>query len=204
MNASASAKSTVASALRAATSVDTASPAAKMASIAAKMTSAAAATAAANAKSARATYRAAEVTLARVEAIQANIENAHTKISQASSKSIMHHTSEEGAASDVEMHVDEAEAEAMEPLPHEIFERELEMQEPSESDKLLEELRGAREEAVKCLSVEESAMRYQRELWRCHYYEYYNYEGNTNGEDVGVVEFILGDMKSSTSGISPG
>ena len=32
--------------------------------------------------------------------------------------------------------------------------------------------------------VEESAVEYQRELWRSHYYEYYNLEGDTKDEDA--------------------
>ena len=51
---------------------------------------------------------------------------------------------------------------------------------------------------------------YQRKLWWRHYYEYYNDEGNANDEGnhedehVAVVEFSLGDAKSSTGGMSPG
>ncbi|KAI4972297.1 hypothetical protein ZWY2020_003222 [Hordeum vulgare] len=102
------------------------------------------------------------------------------------------------------MHVDYVVAKAMEPLPHEISEQNLEMQEPSESDGHLEELRMAREEVEKRLSVEESTVEYQHELWRCHYYEYYNDEDNVDGEDVAMVEFSLGDVESSTRGMSPG
>ncbi|KAI4993351.1 hypothetical protein ZWY2020_007664 [Hordeum vulgare] len=70
------------------------------------------------------------------------------------------------------MHEYHAAAEAMEPLPHEISEREEEMHEPSESNELLEELCMDLEEVEKRLSVEKLAMEYQRELrWR-HYYEF--------------------------------
>ncbi|KAI4991887.1 hypothetical protein ZWY2020_040273 [Hordeum vulgare] len=105
------------------------------------------------------------------------------------------------------MHADGAAVETMEPLPHEISERELEMREPSESIVCWEELRVAREEVEKRLSIEESGVEYQHELWSRHYYEYYNDEGNTfdegntEDEDVTVLEFNLGDAESSTSGM---
>jgi hypothetical protein len=35
-------------------------------------------------------------------------------------------------------------------------------------------LRVAKEEVERRLSIEESAVEYQCELWRRHYYEYYN------------------------------
>ncbi|KAE8805388.1 cyclin-dependent kinase inhibitor 5-like [Hordeum vulgare] len=77
--------------------------------------------------------------------------------------------SEEAAAADDEMHADDAAVEAADPLPHEIFKLELEMQEPSESVERLEEFLLARDEVKKSLSVEESVVEYQRELWRRHY-----------------------------------
>ncbi len=49
------------------------------------------------------------------------------------------------------------------------------MQEAAEiEERREEELRVAEVEVEKSLSVEESAVEYQRELWRSHYYEYYN------------------------------
>ena len=48
-------------------------------------------------------------------------------------------------------------------LPHEIVERELEMQEAAEIEEHREEeLRVARDEVEKSMSIEESAMEYQR------------------------------------------
>ena len=50
-------------------------------------------------------------------------------------------------------------------LPHEVVERELEMQEAAEiEERREEELRVAEVEVDKSLSVEESAVEYQREL----------------------------------------
>ena len=46
-----------------------------------------------------------------------------------------------------------------------------------------EELRVAEVEVEKSLSVEESVVEYQRELWRSHYYEYYNLECGAQYED---------------------
>ena len=90
-------------------------------------------------------------------------------------------------------------------LPHEIAERELEMQEALEiEERQEEELRVAEEEVEKSLSVEESAVEYQRELWRGHYYEYYNLEGGAEDEDEDVVDFSLGDAESTSSGMSQG
>jgi hypothetical protein len=159
---------------------------------------------AANTESTRAAVRAAEVALARVEAIHAQVEDAHAKIFQASSESSMHPTSEKAA----DMLVDNAAAEAMEPLlPHEIAERELEMQEAAEiEERREEELRVAKEEVESRLSVEESAVEYQRELWRRHYYEYYNLEGGAEDEDEDddAVDFSLGDAESTSGGMSPG
>ena len=58
------------------------------------------------------------------------------------------------------------------------------MQEAAEiEERREEELRVAEVEVEKSLSVEESAMEYQRELWRNHYYEYYNLEGGAEDED---------------------
>ena len=86
-------------------------------------------------------------------------------------------------------------------LPHEVAERELEMQEAAEV------------EVEKSLSVEESAVEYQRELWRSHYYEYYNLEGGAEDEDEDEVDFSRGmwspptaacrQDKSSTSHLTP-
>ena len=53
-----------------------------------------------------------------------------------------------------------------------------------------EELHVAEVEVEKSLSVEESAVEYQRELWRSHYYEYYNLEGGAEYEDA--VDFSRG------------
>ena len=144
---------------------DRASTAAERASVAAKTAAATATTASANAKSTRAACHAVEAALARVKAIQAYIiKNAHAKILQASPESSIHRTSKEAAAADAEMNADDAAAEAMEPFPHEISERELEMWEPSESANCWEELRVAQEEVEKRLSIEELAVEYQREL----------------------------------------
>ena len=80
-------------------------------------------------------------------------------------------------------------------LPHEVAERELEIQEAAEiEERREEELRVAEVEVEKSLSVEESAMEYQRELWRSHYYEYYNLEGGAEdeGEDEDAVDFSRG------------
>ena len=58
-------------------------------------------------------------------------------------------------------------------LPHEVTEREMEMQEAAEiEERREEELRMAEVEVEKSLSIMESAMEYKRELWRSHYYEY--------------------------------
>ena len=68
-------------------------------------------------------------------------------------------------------------------------------------------------EVEKSLSIEESAMEYQRELWRSHYYEYYNLEGGAEDEDEDAVDFSRGTRsppmaacrqeKSSTSHLTP-
>ena len=150
-------------------------------------------TTAANAESARAAVRAADVALARVEAIHAKIEDAHAKIFQATSDSSMQPMSEKAAV-------------AMEHLlPHEVAERELEMQEAAEIEEhRKEELRMAKVEVEKSLSVEESAVEYQRELWRNHYYEYYNLEGGAKDEDKDAVDFSRGDAESTNGGMSLG
>ncbi len=69
-----------------------------------------------------------------------------------------------------------------------------------------EELHVAEVEVEKCLSVEESAVEYQHELWHIHYYEYYNLEGDAEDEDEDedVVDFSRGDAKSTNGGMSPG
>ena len=92
-------------------------------------------------------------------------------------------------------------------LPHEIAERELEMQEAVEiEERREEELRVAEVEVEKSLSVEESAVEYQRELWPSHYYEYYNLEGGAEDEDEDkdTVDFSRGDAESTNGGMSPG
>ena len=110
-------ESAAASALSASASAERASAAADRAAAATETAIAAAATAAANAESARATVRATDVALARVEAI-------HAKILQATSESGMQPMSEKAAV-------------AMEHLlPHEVAERELEMQEAVEIEEL--------------------------------------------------------------------
>ena len=65
-----------------------------------------------------------------------------------------------------------------------------------------EELRVAEVEVEKSLSVEESAVEYQHELWRSHYYEYYNLEGGAEDEDA--VDFSRGDAEPTNGGMSPG
>ena len=46
-------------------------------------------------------------------------------------------------------------------------------------------------EVEKSLSVKESAVEYQRKLWRSHYYEYYNLEGGVEDEDEDAVDIFL-------------
>ena len=88
-------------------------------------------------------------------------------------------------------------------LPHEVVERELEMQEAAEiEERREEELCVAQVEVEKNLSVEKSAVEYQSELWRSHYYEYYNLEGGAEDEDT--VNFSRGDAESTNGGMSPG
>ena len=98
----------------------------------------------------------------------------------------------------------EKEAVAMEHLlPHEIAERELEMQEEAEIEERWEELRMADVEVEKSLSVKESAMEYQHELWSSHYYEYYNLKGSAEDEDEDTVDFSRGDAESTNGSMSP-
>ena len=47
-------------------------------------------------------------------------------------------------------------------------------------------------------------MEYQHELWRSHYYEYYNREGGAKDEDEDVVNFSRGDAESTNGDMSPG
>ena len=90
-------------------------------------------------------------------------------------------------------------------LPHEVIERELEMQEATEiEERREEELHVAEVEVEKSLSVEESAVEYQRELWRNHYYLYYNLEGGAKDEDEDAVDFSKEGAKSTNGGMSPG
>ena len=59
-------------------------------------------------------------------------------------------------------------------------------------------------EVEKSLSVEEPTMEYQRELWRSHYYEFYNLEGGVEDEDEDAVDFSRGDAESTNDDMSPG
>ncbi|KAE8781513.1 DNA-directed RNA polymerase II subunit RPB1 [Hordeum vulgare] len=69
-------------------------------------------------------------------------------------------------------------------LPHEIVERELEMQEAAKiEERQEEELRVPEGEVEKSWFVKESTMKYQRELSCSHYYKYYNLEGGAEDED---------------------
>ena len=63
-------------------------------------------------------------------------------------------------------------------------------------------MRVAEVKVEKSLSIEESAVEYQRELWRSHYYEYYNLEGGAGDEDA--VNFSRRDAESTNGGMSPG
>ncbi|KAI4994175.1 hypothetical protein ZWY2020_029223 [Hordeum vulgare] len=76
-------------------------------------------------------------------------------------------------------------------LPHEIVERELELQEVAETEeRFVEELHVDKDEVEKSLSTEESVVDYQCELWRCHYYQYYNLEGGADeDEEIDAVDF---------------
>ena len=90
-------------------------------------------------------------------------------------------------------------------LPHEVAERELEMQEAAEiEERREEELRLVEVKVEKSLSVEESVVESQCELWRSHYYEHYNLEGGAEDEDEDVVDFSRGDAESTNGGMSPG
>ena len=92
-------------------------------------------------------------------------------------------------------------------LPHEVAERELEMQEAAEiEERREEELRVAQVEVEKSLSIEESAVEYQSELWHIHYYEYHNLEGGAEDEDEDedAVDFSRGDAESTNGGMLPG
>ena len=130
--------------------------------------------------------------MALVEAIHAKIEDAHAKILQATLDSSMQPATSEKAAVAME-HL----------LPHEVAERELEMQEATKIEEHREEeLHVAQARVEKSLSVEESAVEYQRELWRNHYYEYYNLEGGAEDEDA--VNFSRGDAESTNGGMLPG
>ena len=53
-------------------------------------------------------------------------------------------------------------------------------------------MRVAEVEVEKSLFIEESVVEYQRELWRNHYYEYYNLEGGAEDEDEDAVAFSRG------------
>ena len=79
------------------------------------------------------------------------------------------------------------------------------MQEAAEIEERREkEMRMADVEVEKSLSVKESAEEYQAELWRNHYYEYYDLEGGAEDEDEDAVDFSRGDAESTNGGISPG
>ena len=54
------------------------------------------------------------------------------------------------------------------------------------------------------MSIKELAVKYQRELCRIHYYEYYNLEGGAEDEDEDVADFSRGDAESTNGGMSPG
>ena len=89
-------------------------------------------------------------------------------------------------------------------LPHEVAERELEMQEAAEiEERREEELLMSEVEVEKSLSVEESVVEYQRELWHSHYYEYYNLEGGAEDEDEDededAVDFSRGTRSPPTA-----
>ena len=64
-------------------------------------------------------------------------------------------------------------------------------------------MRVAEVEVEKSLSIEESAVEYQRELWHNHYYEYYNLEGGAEDEDEYAIDFSKGDAESTNGGMSP-
>ncbi|KAI4987826.1 hypothetical protein ZWY2020_028584 [Hordeum vulgare] len=68
-----------------------------------------------------------------------------------------------------------------------------------------EELRVAEDELKKSVSIEESVMEEQCNLWCSHYYEYYNLEGSAEEEDEDddAVDFSRGDVQSTSGGMSP-
>ena len=79
------------------------------------------------------------------------------------------------------------------------------MQEVAETEERWEEeCRVAEVKVEKILSVEESAVEYQRELWRSHYYEYYNLEGGAEDadEDEYAINFYRGGAESTNGGMS--
>ena len=92
-------------------------------------------------------------------------------------------------------------------LPHEVAERELEMQEAAEiEERREEELRLVEVKVEKSLSVEELAVKYQHELWCSHYYEYYNLEASAEDEDedavgLGHVWFGCGFLKAAVKNL---
>ena len=61
-------------------------------------------------------------------------------------------------------------------------------------------------EVEKNLSVEESAVEYQHELWHNHYYEYYSLAGGVDDEDEDgdMVDFSKGNAESTNGGMLPG
>ena len=65
-------------------------------------------------------------------------------------------------------------------------------------------MRVAEVEVEKSLSVEESTVEYQCELWRSHYYKYYNLEGGAADEDEDTMKFNKGDAESTNGGMSAG
>lgn len=73
------------------------------------------------------------------------------------------------------MLADEAMMETMEPLHHEVAERELEMEEAKIDERKVEELRVAREEEEMRRSIDDSAVEYQPEFWCRHFYMLVSY-----------------------------
>ena len=65
-------------------------------------------------------------------------------------------------------------------------------------------MRAAEVEVEKSMFVEESVVEYQREIWRSHYYKYYNLVGGAEDEDNDAVDFSRGDAESTNGGMSPG
>ncbi|KAE8811857.1 DNA-directed RNA polymerase II subunit RPB1 [Hordeum vulgare] len=68
-----------------------------------------------------------------------------------------------------------------------------------------DELRMAEDEVEQSISIKESAMEYQCEIWRSHYYEYSNLDGGAKDEeeDDDAVDFCRGDAWSTNGGMSP-